>query len=118
MRVSGALAAGVVASVRARGVVRQGFPDELSVEEKVNRLIDGYKGLGNEIKANWREAEASGKAVSERLGTLDDKWTRDHAKLEEMARDIAIGDVRLQLVGLILVVVGTALSFVANFLPT
>jgi hypothetical protein len=103
-------------SDRAHGVVRQGFPDELSVEEKVARLVRACKGLGDEIEANRREAESSDQVISERLATLDDKWTRDHAMLESMARDIAIGDVRPQLVGLLLVVVGTTLSLWATFL--
>lgn len=118
VHLTGTVAMGAVVSMRAHGVVRQGFPDELSVEEKLARLIHGYKALGDEIEANRREAESADQAISDRLAKLDDKWTQDHTKLEAMARDIAIGDVRQQLVGLLLVVLGTSLSLWATFLSS
>jgi hypothetical protein len=111
-------AGGVVASMRVHATVRQGFPDEISIEEKLARLIRGYKALGEEIEANRSEADSSDQALTDRLTKLDDKWTQDQARLEAMARDIAIGDVRPQLAGLALVIVGTTLSLWATFLSS
>lgn len=67
-------------------VVREGFPDGLSIDEKLARLIRGYKGLGDEIDANRQGAESSNHAISDRLVKLDERWSRDHARLKAMAR--------------------------------
>lgn len=99
-----------VGSASVRGVVRTSFEGELTTDEKIERLIRAVKNLGDEVQENRRDASDAAKRIEDRVTELASDVEVEHERLEAMVKDVAVGDVRLELVGLGLVTLGAVLS--------
>jgi len=109
---SGALAIGTAVSMRATG--RVGISADAPLEQKVAALIAAYNSLGSEVESNRQASDKAHADLTNRLDQMRDALQADHARLEKLAKEIAVSDVRPQLLALVLVALGSILQALPN----
>jgi len=116
LSVSGAAMSTSSASVRV--TARMGFPDEASDAERIASLVRAVRGIYDELAEDRSIANRRDMEVSQRLSELSTMIGDESRRLEGLSKEIASGDVRLQLVGLMAIGLGTVLMAIPGIWQT
>lgn len=104
----------VAVGVSAEGFARVGFQDGLSQDERLERLEQAVRGVYAELTSIRNASKRTGKQLTSRLADLETRLHSEGDRLEALTRGIASADVRIQLVGLVCIGVGTVLLAVPS----
>lgn len=109
MHTDGATAC-VAISGSARRILRVGFPDNISDSEKVKCLIRAVRGIYMELDEDRRNLANKYASLSKRFEDRLQHVDQENRRLEELTREAVSGEVPLQLMGLLLIALGTLLT--------
>lgn len=109
---SGSATANVTASARAR--IRVGLPKDGADRELLGALARAVGGIYNEIDEDRIETQENLSAILLQLQALETGLKRESERLEALSKSAVSGDVRVQLVSLLLIGLGTLVSLLPS----